>query len=142
MLIYSKENSLHFNNRFAPEGVNEKEFIKSSKPAKIIVVADGDVARNEVNLRTGQPQQLGNDPLTGYTFANEDLLLNMIAYLLNENGLIQIRNKELMIRPLDKSKIKDQRIFWQSINLVAPITLMVILGVLRSYWRKKKYGVK
>ncbi|MBS1681816.1 MAG: gliding motility-associated ABC transporter substrate-binding protein GldG [Bacteroidetes bacterium] len=127
-----------FKNRFAPEGVDTVGFLKSSLPTKIIVIADGDIARNDVNPRTGQPQQLGFDPFANYTFANQDLLLNMVAYLTDENGLINARNKEVKIRPLDKEKIKE-RTFWQMINIGAPLLVLLIFGIGRSYLRKRKY---
>lgn len=130
-----------YKNRFKPEGADEENFVDLGKPSKIIVVSDGDIARNEINTRNGQAQQLGNDPVTGYTFANQDLLLNMVAYLTDENGLIKIRSKELMIRPLDKVKISDQRIFWQVFNLMTPLALILIFGLLRNYLRKRRYGL-
>jgi len=129
-----------FKNRFAPEGIDSKSFKEKSKPAKIIVVADGDVVRNDVNPRNGQPQQLGFDPLTQYTFANEDLLRNMISYLTDENGLITARNKEVKIRPLDKDKIRNNRAYWQTVNLVLPLLVVAGLGLLITYSRKRKYS--
>ena len=129
-----------YKKRFIPEGIEEKAFKEVSKPTKIIVVADGDVVRNDVNPRNSQPQQLGFDPLTQYTFANEDLLRNMMAYLTDENGLIKARNKEVMIRPLDKEKIRNNRTYWQSINLILPLIVVLLLGLLISYSRKKKYS--
>ena len=128
-----------YKNRFAPQGVDASGFLEKSSPAKIIVIADGDIARNDVNPRDGKPQALGFDPFSQYTFANQDLLLNMVAYLTDENGLIHVRNKEVKIRPLDKEKIKD-RTFWQVVNLVLPIALLIIFGVVRSYLRKMKYA--
>ena len=128
-----------YKNRFAPEGVDTAGFKAQSIPTKIIVVADGDLARNDVNPRDGNPQQLGLDPFTQYTFANQDLLLNMVAYLVEENGLIKARNKEIKVRPLDKEKIRNERSFWQVINLVLPIVALVIFGIVRAYWRKVKY---
>jgi len=128
-----------FKNRFAPDGVDTAGFLDHSRPAKIIVVADGDVARNDVNKREQKPQQLGFDPIMQYTFANEDLLMNMVAYLTDENGLIRVRNKEVKIRPLDKEKIKDKTT-WQFINLILPVLLVIVLGGGRSYLRKRKYA--
>ncbi|MBI1769879.1 MAG: gliding motility-associated ABC transporter substrate-binding protein GldG [Bacteroidetes bacterium] len=128
-----------YKNRFAPEGVDASGFVEKSSPTKIIVIADGDIARNDVNPRDGKPQALGFDPFSQYTFANQDLLLNMVAYLTDENGLIHVRNKEVKIRPLDKEKIKE-RTFWQIINLLLPIVVLVIFGVTRSYLRKIKYA--
>ena len=129
-----------YKSRFIPDGQNANTFKEKSKSTKIIVVADGDIVRNDVNPRNGQPQQLGFDPLTQYTFANEDLLRNMITYLTDENGLIKARNKEVMIRPLDKEKIRNNRVYWQSINLILPLVVVALLGLLITYLRKRKYS--
>jgi ABC-2 type transport system permease protein len=128
-----------YKNRFLPEGVEQKSF-KEEGNSKIIVISDGDFARNDVNPRTNQPQQLGRDPIANYTFANQELLLNMITYLTDENGLINARTKEIKIRPLDKEKIRRSKSFWQALNLVAPLILLVTLGISRTFWRKKKYA--
>jgi len=77
---------------------------------------------------------------SGYTYSNQDLLLNMVAYLTDENGLITARTKEVKIRPLDKEKLKKERVYWQSLNLVVPIVLLVIFGILRAMTRKRKYA--
>lgn len=128
-----------FKNRFAPEAVDDTGFLDQSKPTKIIVVADGDLARNDVNPRDQSPQPLGLDPFTQYTFSNQDLLLNMVAFLVDENGLIKARNKEVKVRPLDKGRVQNERIRWQVINLVSPLVVLVMFGLSRSYWRKRKY---
>jgi len=128
-----------YKNRFAPESVDTTGYRDQSESTKMIVVADGDLARNDVNPRDGNPQQLGLDPFTQYTFANQDLLMNMVAYLVDENGLIKARNKEVRVRPLDKEKIRNERSFWQVINLVVPVVLLILFGLIRSYWRKIKY---
>ena len=129
-----------FKNRFAPEGADASGFLSESAATKLIVIADGDIIRNDVNPRDGVVQPLGFDPFSQYTFANQDLLLNSIAYLMEEDGLIKARNKEIKIRPLDKEKIKEERLFWQVMNLLVPLLLVVAFGWSRSYWRKLKYS--
>ena len=129
-----------FKNRFLPEGADPSTSKEVSTPTKMIVIADGDLARNDVNPRTGQPQELGYDQFLRYRFANEELLMNAMAYLVNENGLIAARNKELKIRPLDKEKIRDERVLWQVVNLALPIVLIVLYGIIRAVIRKKKYA--
>lgn len=128
-----------YKNRFAPEGVNASDFKDSSSPTKIIVIADGDIIRNDVNPRDGNVLPLGFDPFSQYTFANQDLLMNCIAWLTDENGLINARSKEIKIRPLDKQKIASERGYWQVVNLLIPLVVLVTYGVLRAYWRKHKY---
>jgi gliding-associated putative ABC transporter substrate-binding component GldG len=138
-LLEGKFTSL-YKNRFLPEGVDASVFRSESLPARVMVFADGDLARNDINPRTGNPQQLGSDPFTGYTFANEELLLNAVAYLVDENGLIKTRNKEVKIRPLNKEKIRLQKGIWQTVNLVSPVLLVLIVGIIRHIIRKKKFA--
>jgi ABC-2 type transport system permease protein len=129
-----------YKNRFLPEGIDPLGFKPEGDPAKILVIADGDIIRNDVNPRTGEVQPLGYDPFSQYTFANRDLLLNAVDFLVNENGLISTRTKEVKIRPLDKEKIKTEKTFWQLFNLVTPLVAILLTGVATAYWRKVKYA--
>lgn len=129
-----------FKNRFLPAVADSTSFLSQGIESKIIVVADGDLARNEINMRSGQPQPLGFDSYSGYTFANEELIMNMIAYLTDDSGLIGTRNREVKVRPLDKEKIRDNRTYLQSMNLLIPIILIAVLGVGKGYWRKIKFS--
>jgi ABC-2 type transport system permease protein len=129
-----------FKNRFLPEEFDSNKFKSDGVEAKVIVIADGDLARNEINPRTGKPQPLGFDPFTNYTFANQDLILNMVSYLTDGNGLISTRNKEVKIRPLDKARITDEKLMWQFINLVIPIVVLIVFGIVRAALRKRKYA--
>ncbi len=138
-LLEGSFNSL-YKNRFLPEGADAGSFKEQSIATSLIVVSDGDVLQNDVNRRTGEPLPLGLDPFTNYTFANKDLLLNMIAYLLDKDGLIRARNKELMVRPLDREQIARERLKWQVINLGIPLVLLVVFGVARAYWRRRKFA--
>ncbi|WP_276365952.1 gliding motility-associated ABC transporter substrate-binding protein GldG [Chryseolinea sp. H1M3-3] len=139
VLLEGKFTSL-YKNRFPPKGFESSKVISDGVPSKIVVIADGDVARNDVNPRSKEPQALGFDPMTNTTFANRDLLLNTVAYLTNENGLIQARNKEVKIRPLDKVRLKNERFKWQVLNLGAPLLLLIGYGVFRFYLRKKRFA--
>ena len=138
-LLEGKFTSL-YKNRFAPPGADTTGRGLPAKPSKVVVIADGDIARNDINPRNGQPQPLGMDPFTGYTFANETLLLNLVTYLIEENGVINARNKEVKVRPLDKKKIKAEQHYWQAINLGTPLLALFIFGFTRSYFRKRKYA--
>lgn len=138
-LLEGKFNSL-YKNRFVPAGADQKSFMEQSVATKLVVIADGDLARNDVNPRTRQPQQLGFDPFSKYTFANQELLLNVVNYLVNGDGLITARNKEVKIRPLDKEKIRTERTTWQVINLAIPLVLLVLYGIARAFLRKRKYA--
>ena len=139
IMLEGKFTSL-YKNRFPPAGFESSKIIEESSPTKIMVIADGDIARNDVNPRSNQPQPLGFDPMTKTTYANKDLLLNTVAYLTQENGLIQVRNKEVKIRPLDKVKLKEGRLKWQVLNVAAPLILLICYGILRFYLRKRRFA--
>lgn len=129
-----------YKNRFLPADADQRSYKDQGVSTKLIVIADGDLARNDVNPRNNQPQQLGYDPFARYTFANEELLMNAVNYLVNEDGLIAARNKEIKIRPLDKEKVRTERVKWQLINLCLPLFVLLIYGVTRSVVRKQKYS--
>lgn len=129
-----------FRNRFAPDGVTSNPVEEFSANTGIAVIADGDIARNEINTRTGQAQALGFDPFSNYTFANQDLLMNIMAYLTDEEGLITVRSKEVKIRPLDRDRISSEKVKWQVINLALPLVAVVLLGIFRAWYRKRKFA--
>jgi gliding-associated putative ABC transporter substrate-binding component GldG len=129
-----------YRNRFAPQGVDTVGFKKVGIPSKIIVIGDGDIFRNDINPRNHKPQQLGLDPFSGYVFANQDLLLNMVSFLADEDGLITARNREIRLRPLNKEKIRIERARWQLINLGIPLLFLLAFGIARRYWRSRKYA--
>lgn len=137
-LLEGKFTSL-YENRLLPEGIDQSKFKESGENSKIIVVAEGDLVRNEINYRENEPFALGFDPFTQTNFANDEFIKTAMTYLLEEDGIIQARSKEIKIRPLDKIKIKDEKLKWQIINMVLPILLILIYGVARYYYRKKKY---
>ena len=128
-----------YKNRFLPEGVDKKGFVADGEPSKIVVVADGDFLLNEVNRRTQEALPLGAAPFTQQIFANSEFIENAMAYLTNEDGLILARNKEIAIRPLDPVRLQAEKTWWQTLNLVVPVLLVIALGVGHYIWRKRKY---
>ena len=138
--IYEGKFTSLFKNRFLPKNADKSQFIADGNQTKILIVSDGDIARNDINPKTGQPVELGFDQFTETRFANADLLLNIMTYLLDEDGIINIRSKEVKIRPLDSVKIKSQKLTWQMINLVLPILIIVIFGIIKYFIRKRKYA--
>jgi ABC-2 type transport system permease protein len=113
---------------------------KAVKSTKMIVVADGDLASNGRDYKTGNFMPLGYDVYTGQTFANKTFLLNCMNYLLDDEGLLQLRSRVVTLRLLDKTKVERQRSKWQMTNVVWPALLVFGFGVLQFYLRRKKYS--
>lgn len=114
------------------------KFRDSSDYAKMIVVADGDVIKNSVS-KDGNPYPLGYYPYTNQTFANKDFMLNCVEYLSDNSNLIETRNKEIKLRLLDKTRIKDEKLQWQLINLLLPLGLLALFGLIYNVVRRRKY---
>ena len=132
-----------FKNRAVSNLTDDKNFrIRTeSKETKMIVIADADIIRNEVR-RVGlkeTPLPLGQDKYTGQVFGNRDFLINCLNYLVDNNGIMELRSRELKLRLLNTSKIKTERLKWQIINITAPIIIVVLAGILYSYFRKRNY---
>ncbi|TYA71605.1 gliding motility-associated ABC transporter substrate-binding protein GldG [Seonamhaeicola marinus] len=109
-----------------------------SPPTKMIVVADGDVIKNNVD-RNG-PTDLGFDRSSNQAVGNKEFLLNAVNYLLDDNGLINIRSKEVAVAFLDQQKIAQEKTKWQLLNIALPLALLALFGFVFNYIRKKKYG--
>jgi gliding-associated putative ABC transporter substrate-binding component GldG len=127
-----------FANRFPPKGFDRSTTIEKGKASKIIVISDGDLIRNDLSIEDGTPLALGVEPYTQTTYGNEDLIMNLIDYLVDDFGLVETKSKEIKIRPLDKIKVKEQRTWLQLINVGLPIVLIILFGIVKAFYRKKK----
>ncbi len=114
-----------------------------SNTNKMIVISDGDVVLNGVSQNN--PLPMGVNPFTSgsqyeYQFANKEFMLNCLSYLTNNSGLTEARAKDYTLRLLDPKKISEQRLTWQLVNIVLPVLLIFLFGLLYQFWRKKEYS--
>jgi hypothetical protein len=146
VLLEGKFNSF-FNNRIS--GVLADSILRSTgKPflnkainsTKQIVIADADIFTNDLSQTTG-PVPMGMLLQENYRFANREFLLNSVDYLVSTNNLFESRNKDFVLRLLDKKKLVEQRVQWQIINIGLPILLVVLLGSIFQWVRKRKFGM-
>ena len=105
----------------------------------MLLVNDGDIALNEYNARRQVVYPSGYDRLTGITFGNKDFILNALSYVLDDDGLIMARQKEITLRPLDKLRLSKEETIWQAANLATPLALMLAFAGGRAWLRKRKY---
>ncbi len=162
-LISEKIEPSRFNKSFMPTGVllegkfksvfanrmpsaisknSEFAFKEVSQQTKMIVISDGDIIRNHVHGagKNIKALPLGYDRFTKQTFGNKELILNCVNYLCNMQGLLEARTKEYKLRLLDRPKINEERTKWQIINIVLPVLLVILSGILFVYFRKRKYS--
>ena len=125
-----------YNNRIKPFQPSEEK--NESIDTKMVIIADGDVIKNEVG-RNG-PQELGFDRWTGQVYGNKEFLLNTVNYLLDDDGLIDIRSKEIAVAFLDPQKIAAEKTKWRLINILLPLIMLTAFGFVFNYLRKRKYA--
>jgi gliding-associated putative ABC transporter substrate-binding component GldG len=144
MLLEGKFNSL-YENRVSQEMLSNLnrlgiQFKKDVEYNQMIVVSDGDVMKNQIK-RDGQTYSpLGWNDFEKYRFANKDLMVNMIEYMLDESGLIAARGKDVKLRLLDTVKAQEEGQKWQFINIGLPIVFLALFGLGYNWWRRRKYG--
>jgi gliding-associated putative ABC transporter substrate-binding component GldG len=126
-----------FENRVLP--FDQKSFETKGKENKMIVISDGDLIRNQLD-KNMQPVELGYDQRSGNLYDNKDFLINCVNYLLDDNGLINIRSKDLDLPLLDKEKVYENYTQTQLITIGLPILILGLFGLLFTFLRKRKYS--
>lgn len=116
------------------------DVMEKSKPTRMIVVADGDIAKNEYQRSSGRVMPVGFDSYMNEQFANKTFLLNCMNYLLDDEGLLQLRSREVKLRLLDKKKIAQQTSKWKMINVGMPLAVILLFGLIRFYIRRRRYS--
>ena len=146
VLLEGKFTSL-FANRLTKEvqdsvakALGEPFAASASKETKQIVVSDADIVTNSVSQTTG-PLPMGELPLENYRFANREFFLNSVDYLVSGSGIFELRNKDFTLRLLDKKKVEDEKTTWQLINIVLPVLLIILFGLVYQWNRRRKFAV-
>ncbi len=122
-----------YNQSFLPQCISNN---------KMIVVSDGDIVLN--SLTKGNPIPMGMNKYTigtqrEFPFANAAFVKNCLDYLINESGLSDAKAKDYTVRLLDSKKVETQKTFWQIINIVLPITIVLLFAIIFQWLRKRKY---
>ena len=136
-----------FKNRIIPKqnSGEQLKLIEQSTPTQMLVVGDGDIIKNQLNLTNpnvprGTPLPLGYDQFTNMQYGNKDFILNTIDYMLDDSGLISIRSRELTLRLIDYNKLKADRNYWKMLNTLLPVLLVILFGILYTWLRRRKYA--
>ena len=66
-------------------------------------------------------------------------MINTLEYLLDEKGVLDARSREVKLRLLDGIRATEEKFFWQLINIVLPLLLLIVSGIGFYYWRKRSF---
>lgn len=140
----------YFRNRMSERFANESGYTPKNRieNSKMLVISDGDLIRNEVDSipnRQGQniarPLNLNRDRFDSrINFGNREFFVNAIESLLGTEDLIPLRSKSITQRPLNPTKIKADKRYWQMLNVVMPVLVVLIFGMFYFMYRKRKYA--
>jgi ABC-2 type transport system permease protein len=138
-ILLEGEFSSAFKNRLTPEmELNSQMAYKDfSDTTAMIIIADGDVVRND--FMNGQLLPLGYDKYTRKMYGNKEFLVNCVNYLCGDEDLIPLRSREVIMRNLDLAKVEREKTAWQIVNVALPIVIIVLFGVLLAVLRKKTF---
>jgi ABC-2 type transport system permease protein len=129
-----------FTHRLPPEIEQDSGigFRPQGEPTRMIVVSNGNVAQNQFVYQQGSfyTFPLGYDRYTRITYGNKDFVLNCISYLTDDKNVLDIRSREVKIRLLDKAKVKKYKSFVVVVNVVGPILLIVLLGIILIFTKR------
>lgn len=122
----------------APEGiVNARNTIKRSPKTRQIVVASGSTIRNEWQKNQALP--LGYDRYTKTQFGNRDFMLNAVLYLTDDEGWMELRQKEIALRLLNDQRARDARVRAQVVSIIVPLAILALVGSLLLWIRKRRW---
>ncbi len=130
-----------FRNRLTPDfmelpAMGYKEVGDSTA---MIVMSDGDIIKNRFNFNDGTGYPLGYDFYTETMYANKELLLNCIDYLVGEEGSIASRSRDIKIRKLNVMKIKEDGTQYKLLNILLPSGIIILAGIVILIIRRKQY---
>ena len=126
-----------YQNRVLP--FKDNSFQATGKDNKMIVISDGEVIKNKLNT-DGEPYELGFDNRVGALYGNKEFLMNCVNYLLDDNGLINIRSKDVDLPLLNKEEVYKNYTTAQMVTVGLPIVILAIFGFLFTFLRKRKYS--
>lgn len=129
-----------YKHRMAPVGIKAEKIIDKSKQTRMVVVADGDIIRNEIEQhREGlMLVPLGYDRVTRQMHSNRDFIVNTMLYLTDDEGVMQLRNRRVDLRLLNRAVVESQRDLWMWVNTLLPMVLLAMFGGVFFWLRKRK----
>jgi ABC-2 type transport system permease protein len=142
VLVEGKFTSLYKNRMVEQLGFSSNAVLTESKATKMVVIADAGLIANKVDYsgKSPQIQQLGFDRVANRTWGNKEFLLNTIFYLNDDRGIMQLRNRTLKMRLLDQVRLRDEKNFWQWLNILLPLALLTLFGISYNVLRRYRFA--
>jgi ABC-2 type transport system permease protein len=153
-LLLEGEFTSHYKGRIIDKYVNDSaaNYKEKSKANKMVVIGDGDLIRNELGMsEKGQllPYGLQFEPLVrdqnnqvATMYGNGIFFTNLMDRMMGNEHLISLRSRMKIVRLLNREETSLNRRSWQTFNLTIPVILVVLLGLVQWYIRRRKFALK
>ncbi len=122
--------------KIKPGEITESK-LENGKSA-IIVIGDGELAENQIEQNA--PLELGYDKWTNNFYSNKSFLNDCVHYLMKNESLLKIKNKETNIGLLNESKVSTNGVFWKIFMLAIIPIFVYIIGFIGIVNRKIKFS--
>jgi ABC-2 type transport system permease protein len=135
-----------------------KTLEKCTRDNRMLVVSDADMIINRVDsvyntglkrfekaylrLDKDRYKVTNKDGSPKYVYGNLQFFQNAMEYLLGDESLIQLRQRTVAIRKLDTVRVAAEKSYWQMVNIVFPIIVIIAFGIIQHYLRKRKYAAR
>jgi len=70
---------------------------------------------------------------------NQDFFLNIVDYMMGNKYMLEIRSKQIDVREIDKEKVSKHANYYKLINLVIPISIILITGIVIGVIRRIRF---
>jgi gliding-associated putative ABC transporter substrate-binding component GldG len=153
-LLLEGEFTSHYKGRIIDKYVNDPtaNYLEKSKTNKMVVIGDGDLIRNELGMsEKGKllPYGLQFEPLVrdqnnqvATMYGNGIFFTNLMDRMMGNEHLISLRSRMKIVRLLNREEVSLNRRSWQTFNLTIPVILVVLLGLVQWYIRRRKFAIK
>ncbi len=116
-------------------------FSEQSPPTSMIVISDAEFIKNLYNPNSQQISPIGFNKWEQKIYkGNREFIINCIEYLLDANGILESRAKEYKLRLLDEVQVQDRKVFWQSLNIAFPLSVLLLFGIAYYFIRRWRYS--
>ncbi len=142
VLLEGRFKSVFRNRMLNTMGIDAREIIPESTETKMMVFSDGNLLANKVRYNPGTEPSilpLGYDRVSQQTFGNREFFINALQYLNDDEGIMELRNRTVRLRLLDKVKTNEGKSYYAWLNTGLPVVLILIYALIYNILRKRKY---
>ena len=135
----------YFQNRMS-QSHKETLINQGKKPAlepqssKQVFISDAEFIATKFTQQENEPLPVGYNlgERTIYP-GNEIFILNLVEYLVGDGDILSAKTKTRKLYLLDDTKANAEKTIWRAFNILFPLLLLAIFGIIFNYYRRRKY---